>query len=188
MKIRYFIIALCTILLYSCDQYYVPDDFPKKEFYSYAPYKEGDIVRFTDSANDTLTYIVQMVHEYYIRGEKGCKCGKEQVYKHIEFLDIDRIVDGAEDVAYFSLDCTDRSIFAVELGSYNLHTTYAFYQVDYERMEDIWAKSFDETKIFKEFTDTITMSLNDKPTAQIKKNEGILWFIDSKRIKWTSVK
>ena len=80
------------------------------------------------------------------------------------------------------------SIFAVELGSYNLRTTYAFYKVDYEQMEDVWAKSFDETKIFKEFTDTITMSLNDKPTAQIKKNEGILWFVDSEGVKWTSVK
>ena len=188
MKTRYLLIALCAILFCSCDQYYVPDDFPKKDFYSYAPYQEGDTIFFVNPENDTLTYIVQTAHELYIRGKTNCDCGKEQVYKHIEFLNTEKIVDGAEEVVYLSLDCIDRSIFVVELGLYNLRTTYAFYNVDYSQTEDIWAKSFDETKIFKEFTDTITMSSNDKPTAQIKKNEGILWFVDSEGIKWTSLK
>lgn len=188
MKTRLFIIALFAITLCACDQYYVPDDFPKKEFYSYAPYQEGDTVTFTNPENDTLSYLVRMVHEHYLRGEKGCKCGKETVNKEIEFQNIEKNANEEQEVVYFWLDCLDRDIVNITLGSYTLGKTYALYQVDSHQTEDVWAKSFDNTKIFKEFTDTITMSLNGKNTAQIKKGEGILWYIDANDITWTASK
>lgn len=70
----------------------------------------------------------------------------------------------------------DRALFQVVLQSNNPYRLNAEYIVDYSEGEDIWEKSYDETKIFKEFASECTLLQNGKPAAKIKKNVGVLWF------------
>ncbi|MGM9810334.1 MAG: hypothetical protein ACI30J_05650 [Paludibacteraceae bacterium] len=69
----------------------------------------------------------------------------------------------------------DRATFEVVLQSNHQNELNAAYRVDYSN-EDIWAKSYDNAKIFKDFTNECTLSQNERNAAIIKKNEGILWF------------
>lgn len=177
MQTKCFILSLVIILLCSCDQYLVPNDFPLQDFYSYAPYQEGQIIKFeSELETATIEYTVTSVEESYNRGQRNCKCGKESVDKIIVF-------ESNIDTILLWVHSMDRAIFEVVLQSNHLYTLNAEYRVDYSN-EDIWAKSYDETKIFKNFTNECTLSQNDKPAAKIKKNEGILWFATSDGQKW----
>ena len=176
MKAKFSILALLAVTLCGC--YEVPDDFPKADFYSYAPYQEGDIVRFCHE-KDTIAYIVTSVAERYNRGKTNCKCGKESVAKDVSF----QRTASEKGPSFFSLSiyCADRAYFTVSLMEfYNILADYTD--------EDIWSISYDESKIFKAFTDVIILLQNDKPMAQIKKKEGIVWFVDSNGTQWTASK
>ncbi len=176
MKAKNLLLAVITIAFIGCDKYLVPDNFPKEDFYSYAPYQVGDTVRFAaEGADSTLTFIVEGVYKDYYRGEKHCKCGKEGAYQDIYFNQGLRL----------SVYCIDRAKFSVSL--HTPHTIDASYIVDYSD-EDIWAESYDETKIFKSFVDEITLLQDDNPAALVKKSQGIVWFIDSNGTTWNSCK
>lgn len=172
-------LAFFGVVLCSCDQYLVPDDFPKEEFYSYAPYHLSDTVSFIAEDGATCIFVVSEVTEYYHRGERNCKCGKESVEKYVALSDSE-----SKELKYeFMLSCTDRALFNICLWANASQAYQALYTVDYPD-EDIWAKSFDNTKIFKDFLDEITLSQNGKPAALIKKNTGIVCFVDSQGNKW----
>ncbi|MBO4690915.1 MAG: hypothetical protein J5621_08600 [Paludibacteraceae bacterium] len=186
MKTRLFFAALCAVTLSSCNLYYVPDDFPKEEFYSYAPYKKGDVIQFVNSNNDKLVFQIAEVQESYLRGKKGCKCGKEQIYKDVTFSKEGVNEDGKEETFVLSLSCIDRNIFNVSLRSYaQSYELNAFYEAG-NRDEDIWARSFDNYKIFKSFADEIVLTQEDKPAAKVKKGQGLLWFVDETGRTWTA--
>lgn len=176
------LIALSAVLICSCDQYYVPDNFPTEKFYSYAPYAKNDSLKFmNDLGNDTLTYVVAGVETFYNRGKKTCKCGKEEVSKFLRLSSETETID-------IWIDCIDRAIFYVGLRSDQPYGVHASYEVDYSKTYDIWATSYDETMIFKEFTNRITLSHSGIPFAEIKQNEGVLWFCTPNGEKWSAIR
>lgn len=168
MKTECFIMCMVAIMLCSCDPYLVPNDFPLQDFNSYAPYQEGQIVKF-ESEEGSIEYQVATVEESYNRGRIDCKCGKESVVKMVIF-------ESSIDTMQLWLYSMDRALFQVVLQSNNPYRLNAEYIVDYSESEDIWEKSYDETKIFKEFASECTLLQNGKPAAKIKKNVGVLWF------------
>lgn len=60
MKTECFIMCMVAIMLCSCDPYLVPNDFPLQDFNSYAPYQEGQIVKF-ESEEGSIEYQVATV-------------------------------------------------------------------------------------------------------------------------------
>lgn len=181
MKTKNLLLAVITIAFIGCDKYLVPDNFPKEDFYSYAPYQVGDTVHFAaEGADSTLTFIVEGVYNEYYRGERNCKCGKENAYQEIKF----------SQGLFLLITCSDRAKFRVSLYTeYNPNIDIdASYNVNYSKDEDIWAESYDETKIFKHFTEELTLYQSDEPAAKIKKKEGILWFTTSDGTTWNVCK
>ena len=179
MKTKFCILVLFVILLTGC--YEVPDNFPKAEFYSYAPYQVGDTVRFAaEGADSTLTFIVEDVYNEYYRGKTNCKCGKENAYREIKF----------SQGLFLLISCGDRARFSVSLYTeYNpIISIDASYNVNYGKNEDVWAVSYDETKIFKSFVDEITLLQDGNPAALIKKGQGIVWFVDASGTTWNVCK
>ena len=133
-----------------------------------------------------MSYLVTEVSENYTRGKKGCKCGKEQIYKDVTFSKEGVNEDGKEETFVLSLSCIDRNIFNVSLRSYaQSYELNAFYEAG-NRDEDIWARSFDNYKIFKSFVDEIVLTQEDKPAAKVKKGQGLLWFVDETGRTWTA--
>lgn len=182
MKLKLSILILVSISLYGC--YEVPDDFPKADFYSYAPYHKDEMVYFI-SESDTITYVISNVSEWYNRGKTTCKCGKESVHKDVTFSQTN-VENGAQDFNFY-IYCGDRAYFNMSLQSHSdLYALNASYTVDYGD-EDPWAPSFDESKIFKEFIDDIILTQNDLPTAEVKKGHGLLWFVDASGRRWNSL-
>ncbi|MCR5049771.1 MAG: hypothetical protein K6A36_01655 [Paludibacteraceae bacterium] len=182
MKTKLYFMTLFVICVCGCDMYLVPDDFPKEEFYSYAPYQQNEVVRFI-SAGDTMTYVVSNVSENYNRGRKDCDCGKENADKDVCFSSIN---SNGNDGLRFCITCIDRAMFSVYVQSeskpYNVNASYRIDFFD----EDTWSKSYDNYKIFKYFVDEIILSQDDKPTAKIKKGKGLLWFVDAEGRTWTA--
>ena len=182
MKTRIILLAFLFAMLCSCDMYLVPDDFPKEEFYSYAPYQQNDVVRFI-SDGDTLTYIVSNVSEEYNRGRKDCDCGKESASKDVC---LSRINSKENEELRFWIICLDRAMFSVYVQSESKpYNVSASYEIDFFN-EDTWAKSFDNYKIFKYFVDEIILTQDDKPAAKVKKGQGLLWFVDETGRTWTA--
>ena len=182
MKTKLFFVVLVIATLSGCDKYLVPDDFPKEEFYSYAPYQQNDVVRFI-SDGDTLTYIVSNVSENYFRYEKGYDCGKEHASKFISFSSLN---SNKYDRLVFGVTCSDREYFCINLISESMpRDIIALYKIDFFN-EDTWSKSFDNYKIFKYFVDEIVLTQDDKPAAKVKKGQGLLWFVDETGRTWTA--
>ena len=179
MKTKFCILVLCMILLAGC--YEVPNNFPKAEFYSYIPYQDEDSVRFV-SEGDTIVYVVKYLMDEYVRGKTNCKCGKESVYRNVSLTNLNQEI--GEQVLFFSIDCSDRAEFRIDLWAKSLNASYVVSYYD----EDVWAVSYDETKIFKSFVDEITLLQDDNPAALVKKSQGIVWFIDSNGTTWNSCK
>ena len=179
MKNKLYLLALAAIVICGCDAYLVPDDFPKEEFYSYAPYQLGQTVRFV-SNEDTLYYTVSGISEDYDRRTKKCDCGKEHVSKYVTFSQPDS--ERNEDWI-LSVNCTDRAIFSVSIYSYEAQSPFATYEVNYGN-ENIWSRSFDNSKIFKSFADEIILTQEDNPSAKLKKGEGVLWFVEATGRTW----
>lgn len=175
MKTKIYLLSLLVTLLCGCDQYLVPNDFPLQEFYSYAPYQEGQIIKL-ESETETIEYKVTAVEESYNRGRVNCKCGKESVDKTIIF-------ESNIDTITLWVHSMDRAIFEIVLQSNKKNALNAAYRVDYSN-EDIWTKSYDNTKIFKDFTNECILSQNERDAALIKKNEGILWITTNDDTNW----
>ncbi|MBQ3673004.1 MAG: hypothetical protein II928_00855 [Paludibacteraceae bacterium] len=178
MKIRLYIIIIICCIVSSCDPYYVEANFPIEDFYSYAPYHQGDTLTFVNQSDcDTIRLQVSLCEEYYQRGKRACKCGKEEVTKYAVLTN---------DTVQLKLwiDCIDRAIFSIGLKSSQALQINALYEVDYSQTENIWAKTYDETKIFKAFEEELILSQENRPIAQIKKGQGLLWLVDSKNNNW----
>ena len=180
MKVKFYVILILFMsILTGC--YEVPNNFPKAEFYSYIPYQDGNTIRFANEG-DTIVYEVAELWNEYTRGKTNCKCGKEFVYRYVSLTNLNS--ERGEQVLFFSIDCTDRAVFRINLWAKSLNASYV---VDYTD-EDVWAISYDETKIFKSFVDEITLLQDDNPIALVKKGQGIVWFIDSNGTTWNSCK
>lgn len=176
MKQKICLLLLLTFALNGC--YEVPDNFPKADFYSYVPYYYNEGVRFI-CEEDTVIYVVTNTWEEYYRGKTTCKCGKENAYRGVTLTNLYQ--ERGEPVLDFSILCADRAYFSIYLHSKSINASYKFGYLD----EDIWAISYDETKIFKSFTDTLTLLQDDVPAAQVVKGKGITWLIDADGKKWT---
>ena len=83
MKTKLYFMTLLVICVCSCS-YYVPDDFPKAEFYSYVPYEKNQVIYFTSDGTSEC-YVVSDIYENYIRGSLNRKSGKESVTKYATF-------------------------------------------------------------------------------------------------------
>ncbi|MCR5050852.1 MAG: hypothetical protein K6A36_07195 [Paludibacteraceae bacterium] len=173
MKTKSYLIVLLAIVLNGCDPYLVPDNFPREEFYSYAPYELNDVVRLVNGS-DTIEYVVVAMSEDYNRGRKDCDCGEEMVNKHVQFGTETEKID-------LWIDCIDRKIFEMNMqsGSSNIDARYEV------RISDK-ASSKDDSRIFREFADEIVLQQNGQEVAKVQKGKGLLWFVDADGRKWTA--
>ncbi|MCR5049620.1 MAG: hypothetical protein K6A36_00890 [Paludibacteraceae bacterium] len=184
MKVGMLIVIALTTMLCACikeETYPIPDDFPKKEFYPYAPYRMEDTVYFSDG-DTTVSYSVDQSYWMY-EGEvvrKGYI--REEARKHV-------VLSGREGTVgriLLDMECIDREVFRINLdcGPYP-YEVYSKYEKFSEECE---ADSTDAFPIFRAFVDEIT--LTDKynsPKALIRKGKGIVWFADINGTIWRAV-
>ena len=180
MKSRVLIFTLLIVLSGCTNRYFVPDDFPKEDFFSYIPYLQGDVLKFASTDNAIKQFTITALDNHYVRGNKNCDCGKETVSKYA-------ILSNDKEELELWICCTDRAIFEVSLKSNISNSLDAKYETNYTS-EDIWSKSYDNTKIFDDFTDNIILSQSGKAMAQIAKNEGIVCFSDTDGETWRSIR
>ena len=176
-SIYLFLTGACFVLT-GCFSDLVPNNFPLGDFYSYAPYQLYEKVYYT-SNGDTITYEVFGVTEEYIAGRKKKDGDKELVNKKVAFKKADS-TEGFE----LTLISKNRAIFDVSLKS--LEEPYSIdanYRVDFSD-EDIWSKSFNNSKIFNYFANVITLSQNEAPSAQVWKQKGLHSFTDASGRVW----
>ena len=162
-------------------KYYVPDDFPKKEFYPYAPYIMGDTVRFTNG-DTIISYEVTEAYWMYERGVVKKDGYREIAAKRVLLYRI----KGESDCLRFDMSCADRDEFHMylECGTFP-NLVISRYDI---LLGNSWEKSFDNYAMFREFFDEIMLiNLSDTPKALIKKGVGIVWFEDYFGTKWTLV-
>ena len=170
-------------MMCACEKhvYQEPQDFPKKEFYPYAPYIMGDTVRFTNG--DTIvSYAVDGAYWRYDGRILSEHSISEWAQKNV-------ILSGREGTVgkiQLEITCVNRDVFYIDLacGPY----PYAVYSGYRKSARDIEADSVDVTTMFRAFVDEITLAdENDTPKALIKKGVGIVWFEDYFGTKWTLV-
>ena len=182
MKKSVCLFLLCAAFaLISCDPFTIPNDFPFKEFYSYTPYSLGDQIRFYYE-KDTVTYIVNGTYSNYRMGGRYSKYGKEIAEKRATLIKAN-----TEEGFELETICKDRADFKVTLCSLDsLHTINAKYEVDFTN-EDIWSKSFDNSKIYRYFAPSLTLSQDGKETTVVRKSKGLYKFTDAEGHIWSIV-
>ena len=160
----------------------MPDDFPKKEFFSYTPYIMGDTVYFSSGVK-VIPYEVIEAYWMYERGVVKKDWYKEKAAKRVTL----RMTKWDKDYIHLNIDCINRSDFAtyMECGSYP-NQVISRYSVS---VGDSWNESFDNYALFRELADEITLygGTRNTPKALIKRGVGIVWFEDVNGTKWTLV-
>ena len=159
----------------------VPQDFPKKEFYPYAPYIMGDTVRFTNG--DTIvSYSVDGAYWRY----EGRILGENNIQENAQKIARLSGKEGTVGQIELSIACMNREEFHINLdcgpSPYSVHLWYT------KDVLYMGADTIDVTTIFRAFVDEITLiDDNSAPKALIKKGVGIVWFEDYFGTKWTLV-
>ncbi len=182
-KSIYLLLASVVLALASCTSDLVPNDFPLGDFYSYAPYKLNQTIYFTNNQDTIPYYTVFSVSEDYRVGSKR-KGFKEIANKKVSLRKIDSMEEGVD----LSIVCNNRAHFEVSLRSIEEpYSIDALYEVDFTN-EDIWSKSFKNSKILRYFSNVITLSQDGKPSAQVEKVNGLTKFTDESGRIWSVVK
>lgn len=168
-------LLLCVLFgVSACENYpfYVPDNFPIDDIYSYLPYSAKDTLLYVNHNNDTMRLLVEQHDSVYVRGQRN------NDYSTKELASVVSKLTNPSWYITVSCACYDRTTFEAKI----MHHTQGYnpkilheYLYQQDEMSDM---------IFQQFVPKLSLS---DGKAIILRDKGLTYFVDPQSVAWEYV-